>query len=1270
MGEERMRPMGFCRRVRVLASLALSSCAVIAAPTVVMAETAQIGLQEYRGFSDVEPNDWYVSSGVLDYVVDNDLMNGYSGTDLFGPWDNINRGQVACILYNMAGGPDGVSDDFDDVDYSEYYGEAIRWARGVGVINGYAGTNNFGPEDPISREELAAMLSNYAEKIGDVDVSSDCAKLNSVAGSEDISPWAKEIMGWAFDNGILSGDMTTGVAQVNPQSNSQRSQAAKMVTVLHRDILSHGEEPDDDKPENPTVPDDRPSPSEDQYVVTFDSSGGTAVDSQVVKEGDVAELPDDPTNGDLFFAGWFEDENPVDWSAFFDFDTPITGNMTLHALWIDMSTDSDGDGLPDDAENYCGTQTDNADTDGDGLSDYDEKLLFDYDPLDPDSDLDGTRDGDEDHDEDRLTNLHELTNTKTNPILKDSDRDGLSDAEELNTYNTDPTIKDTDGDGASDGDEIRLGTDPLTANNQFQESAGFGEPTESTPVSIDVFATVTGEQVGSIDVAPATSGAVPLVSRTTPGYLGTAYSITMEGQPQSATLSFSYDDLLGTLSDSFQPRIYYVNEEKGILEELPNQTVEDGKVTAPVDHFSTYILLNKVEFDAVWSSEIRPPEDGSEQMAGLDIVLVLDSSGSMNSSDPSRLRVAAAKEFVSKLTENDRAAVIDFDSRAALYQSFTSDKDLLDGAIDKVDASGNTDLSDGMALAIQQFTDESYSRTDAYKYIILLTDGQGGYDSQYTSTAQDNGIVVFTVGLGSGVDADLLTEIAESAGGKYYAASEAEELPDIYSDLSFETVDYTTDTNNDGISDYYTELIKTGELTLGNGSREFMTIDFNYDKDGEPGDDYDKDGVINGDELVVCKSNDKVYLKKVSDPMMLHSDADGIVDSLEHQYGSDPMVNSYPAYAVDYPWEDWNFTYFNIYNQQDGAVKEKARELWSAITFNWDHQDEAKLMMTSFFEEFSNVSAIESTRDYVAMETVDALGEDAIAQLLEKYQGNVEVGSDIYDTIYSTIKGVKDWIAAGHSAKNLSPDFFVQLKARVNLFEYRYANFSTVSRLAGDVADGLSFASAIITDFSDMYQYVSGYSAAIATESAFTQSQDVLRWMADHDDAEEEYVTRAAEDILLIVDKCHGEFLAQTAVDMTVSTVENFASMAAGMLSASNPFVAAINGIISGLDHAFSLSDIAEAGYRLYIVDELVNANKALMSYSSKSSNHYDFPIGNTRHIEMLISARMWGCSLAQTITDNQIYWKHLFETDEIRQEFQEQFASERQTLANCLARL
>lgn len=183
---------------------------------------------------DVNHTDWYVTCGAFDYVYENKLMSGYADGN-FGPYDSITRGQVATVLHNMAGKPSVYSSSFSDVDYSAYYGDAIRWARAYGVVNGY-GNNTFVPDALVTREELCAMLANYAGRIKGLSTFTSGAKVDSKADGHAVSSWARGSVGWCLDRGIISGIDEGGVAYLRPQDGAWRASVAAMATVLHRDL--------------------------------------------------------------------------------------------------------------------------------------------------------------------------------------------------------------------------------------------------------------------------------------------------------------------------------------------------------------------------------------------------------------------------------------------------------------------------------------------------------------------------------------------------------------------------------------------------------------------------------------------------------------------------------------------------------------------------------------------------------------------------------------------------------------------------------------------------------------------------------------------------------------------------------------------------------------------------------------------------------------------------------------------------------------------------
>ena len=310
----------------------------------------------------------------------------------------------------------------------------------------------------------------------------------------------------------------------------------------------------------------------------------------------------------------------------------------------------------------------------------------------------------------------------------------------------------------------------------------------------------------SLTVTPVSSH---YINNTIPGYIGEAYDFTMDGTFESAKLSMTFDEAL-LEDDTFCPTIYYYNENTGELEELPTE-VKGNVAMANLEHFSTYILLNKTAFDEIWSTEIKSPEDEDENSKkGLDVVLAIDSSGSMSSNDGNSLRKEAAISFVERLGENDRAAVVDFDDSAKEVCSLTQDKDVLSSAINSINSSGGTNLSNAVSSGINILTRDE-SSVNKHKFIILLTDGDGSYSHSYSELAVENDIQIYTIGLGDGVNDTLLQKIADDTDGKYYFASSAEDLLGIYELTADELVSAIFNSESGISSNDYEQLLKLQE---------------------------------------------------------------------------------------------------------------------------------------------------------------------------------------------------------------------------------------------------------------------------------------------------------------------------------------------------------------------------------------------------------------------------------------------------------------------------
>jgi len=499
-----------------------------------------------------------------------------------------------------------------------------------------------------------------------------------------------------------------------------------------------------------------------------------------------------------------------------------------------------------------------------------------------------------DMDNDGLTNLQEFE-YGTNPFCIDTDGDGLTDYEEIFIYGTDPLNPDTDGDGLPDGLEIFYGMDPnkpdTLGDGKLDGDRVFAVTQTSEDWNVgDVVKPLLDIQLQGKYIASLTINKVPesdvFLCPLIPGYIGNAYDFNVDTSFTSATLTFEFDAALLNNPD-FVPAIYYWNAEIQLLEELPDQIIDGNKVSATITHFSSYILLNKVPFDKVWEAEIRPPNyGGGAGTKPLDIVFSIDSTGSMSTNDPQGLRRDAAKLFVDKLGDNDRGAVVAFMGTAYLRAGFTSDKAVLYSAINTIDNSGgSTSNYYGLALALAQFTADS---RDAHRYIIILTDGQDNTGpTNYTpliTEANAKGVTIFTIGLGNSVSTAMLRNVAESTGGKYYHASTASQLLTIFEEIAEENVQ--TDTDGDGLPDYFEKLINDRVLTAGNGvplraypNAVELSVDNPNNKDS------DGDGLMDGEEVIIRAELNadgityKVWVYMYSNPCCRDTDGDGLIDS-------------------------------------------------------------------------------------------------------------------------------------------------------------------------------------------------------------------------------------------------------------------------------------------------------------------------------------------------------------------------------------------------------
>ena len=191
------------------------------------------GQQGENEFSDVSADSWYYNA--VSYVTSEGLMKGTS-EDLFSPGQKLSRAMTVTILHRLAGTPSaGTAASFADVESGSWYDEAVAWAAEHGIVTGYDATH-FGPEDYITREQMAAIFCRYAEDAG-MDTAAGGSSIDLAAvftdGSE-VSPYAQASVKWAVDSGLISGrDDET----LDPKGTASRAEAAQILQNFCEKIL-------------------------------------------------------------------------------------------------------------------------------------------------------------------------------------------------------------------------------------------------------------------------------------------------------------------------------------------------------------------------------------------------------------------------------------------------------------------------------------------------------------------------------------------------------------------------------------------------------------------------------------------------------------------------------------------------------------------------------------------------------------------------------------------------------------------------------------------------------------------------------------------------------------------------------------------------------------------------------------------------------------------------------------------------------------------------
>ena len=177
-------------------------------------------------FADVNAGDWFYQDVLFSY--EKGLMSGMDAA-AFAPYANTTRAQIAVIFYRMEGSPAVEGENsFTDVvrgSGTAWFYDAVTWAQQNGIMGGY-GNSSFAPNDPITREQLAAIFYRYAQYKG-YDTTQGGMAIREFDDYESISDYAMGAMAWAVNTGLVKGDSNL----LYPKGTATR---AEIAALFHR----------------------------------------------------------------------------------------------------------------------------------------------------------------------------------------------------------------------------------------------------------------------------------------------------------------------------------------------------------------------------------------------------------------------------------------------------------------------------------------------------------------------------------------------------------------------------------------------------------------------------------------------------------------------------------------------------------------------------------------------------------------------------------------------------------------------------------------------------------------------------------------------------------------------------------------------------------------------------------------------------------------------------------------------------------------------------
>lgn len=404
-------------------------------------------------------------------------------------------------------------------------------------------------------------------------------------------------------------------------------------------------------------------------------------------------------------------------------------------------------------------------------------------------------DGDEDGD--GLTNEQEY-DLGTNILYDDTDGDGINDYEEINVYNTNPLKEDTDGDGILDLNEILLGLNPCDIDSDGdgildgEENITYNASNEELGVNIEI----NGQgNVSDVIIDTVEINELDNINAIT----SPIYNFSTNGNLEKANVEITYDET--TITDKgFNEEdlsLYYFNPSDYTFEKVETTIdTENNTASATLSHFSMYLLANKntmieslnnqIMFVIDNSGSMYSIEDAKNKYEGLDDEDVQD----WPENDPEYKRLEIVSNLIDKLDSNFEFGVAKFTKHYTVLSEMGQNKEQAKNGLEKIRTEGEKFNGTYIAWSLLQAVENFESDSTFNRYIVLITDGEDTdtWSSEFRTeraieTAKEKNIKVITVGLGNEIDEQYLKKVANSTGGKYFYASDANILNELYESL-------------------------------------------------------------------------------------------------------------------------------------------------------------------------------------------------------------------------------------------------------------------------------------------------------------------------------------------------------------------------------------------------------------------------------------------------------------------------------------------------------